>query len=97
MPSLWFLHWFLAGDFTEIKPEKEAFGMGIFPSSKRREPVRQPRAELVSGSTYNIQQEPDGTIVIVGRAKTVKDLERLLRDLNEAIGEILGKGKARKK
>jgi len=87
----------LAGDFTEIKPEKEAFGMGIFPSSKRREPVRQPRAELVFASTYSIQQEPDGTIVVVGRAKTVKDLERLLRDLNEAIGEILGKGKARKK
>ena len=71
--------------------------MGIFPSSKRREPVRQPRANMVSASTYSIQRETDGTIVIVGRAKTVKDLERLLRDLNEAIGEILGKGKGRKK
>jgi len=48
---------------------------------------------LVFASTYSIQQEPDGTIVVVGRAKTVKDLERLLRDLNEAIEGILSKAK----
>jgi len=66
---------------------------GLF---EKRPPPPHPATSMVAGAQYTIQRDADGAITIIAKARSVKDLRRLLRNLNEAVEEIIAGGKGRK-
>jgi hypothetical protein len=46
--------------------------------------------EVERGVKYAIKRARDGTIIVEAQARTASDLRRLLRDITEAIAEVVG-------